>query len=415
MSVASPKNREEFKQYILSKLGAPVLQVNVADEQLDIAINDAFQYWNERSHFLGTERVYLTFPVDTPFVQHFSSYEYQLADQSVGPTVRAPGMVEELEITEPGLRYPIDPSPAQNTEGSDAVELDTNPAGDPIETEAGLDIIIDTAGGSGEGLTVWIGTERTELMGLVKVRPFNAGAGYEVGDIIQIDNPGGNPNAKSAIATVTKVKSISKVFGVSEVRTQNNFITLPDDVVGVNKVFNRGGIGSGFGYDMAGIIPGAAIGPMFLGALLGGQGECNSIGYDIVSYVAMREYLSTLNFLFFPPIQYNFNQRTHRLFIDAKKIVGEGAGRGYICIEAMVKPSPDVFPDVWNDLWVKEYAVALTQVQWGRNLTKYNQVAMPGGITLNGESILREGMDNLKILRDRFSMDWSDPPLDCVG
>ena len=41
MSVASPKNREEFKQYILSKLGAPVLQINVADEQLDIAINDA--------------------------------------------------------------------------------------------------------------------------------------------------------------------------------------------------------------------------------------------------------------------------------------------------------------------------------------------------------------------------------------
>ncbi len=64
MSVASPKNRREFKDYILSKLGHPVLQINVADEQLDIAINDAFQYWNERSHFLGTEHVFLTFPVE---------------------------------------------------------------------------------------------------------------------------------------------------------------------------------------------------------------------------------------------------------------------------------------------------------------------------------------------------------------
>ena len=61
MSIASPQNRIEFRQYVLTKLGAPVLQVNVADEQIDIAIEDAFQYFNERSHFLGTENLYLNF------------------------------------------------------------------------------------------------------------------------------------------------------------------------------------------------------------------------------------------------------------------------------------------------------------------------------------------------------------------
>ena len=49
MSVASPQNRSEFKKYILTRLGDPVLQVNVADEQLDVCINDAFQYLNEQS------------------------------------------------------------------------------------------------------------------------------------------------------------------------------------------------------------------------------------------------------------------------------------------------------------------------------------------------------------------------------
>ena len=147
--------------------------------------------------------------------------------------------------------------------------------------------------------------------------------------------------------------------------------------------------------------------------MLGGQNECANIGYDIVSYVAMREYLATLNFLFFPPIQYNFNQRTHKLYIDANSL-GRRSG-GYICVEAMVKPNPDIFPDVFNDLWLKEYAVALVQLAWGRNLTKYNQVNLPGGITLNGQQIYEQAMTDIKLLRERFSMDWQDPPLDLVG
>jgi hypothetical protein len=247
-------------------------------------------------------------------------------------------------------------------------------------------------------------------MGLVKVQPYNAGYGYEVGDIITISGTNGG---KQAIATVTKVKTESQVFGVENVREQNNFITLPDSVVGVNKVFHRTGFGMAGGGMIGGMIPGAAVGPMFLGSLFGGDAECNSIGYDIVSYVAMREYLATLNFLFFPPINYSFNQRTHRLFVDTQRLTSEGGG--FILLECMVKPSPDVFPDVWNDMWLKEYAVALVQLAWGRNLTKYNQVQMPGGITLNGEAIKQEAMENIKILRDRFSMDWADPPLDLVG
>jgi hypothetical protein len=385
MSVASPKNRQEFKEYILSKLGAPVLQVNVADEQLDIAINDAFQYWNERSHFNGTERIYLTWPCNSAFIEHFTSFENNLTEQGPGPVINKAGMVDELTLTTAGTKYSYVPEPAQ-----------------PVTNVSGGDL--------GSGLTVWMGEGRTTDGGLTTVRPMNAGSGYQVGDVVSIS---GTDGGTAATATVAKIKTESKLFGVQDVRQQNNFITLPDDVVGITKVFHRGGFGMAGG-GMGGMIPGAAIGPMFLGSMFGGDAECNSIGYDIVTYVAMREYMATLNFLFFPPIQYDFNQRTHRLFIDAKRIVAEGGG-GYICVEAMVKPSPDIFPDVWNDLWLKEYATALTQLAWGRNLTKYNNVQMPGGITLNGEKIYNQAMDDIKILRERFSMDWADPPLDLVG
>lgn len=56
--MAKPASREELKQYCLRKLGAPVLEINVDDDQLEDLIDDALQYFNER-HFDGMEKMYL--------------------------------------------------------------------------------------------------------------------------------------------------------------------------------------------------------------------------------------------------------------------------------------------------------------------------------------------------------------------
>ena len=80
-----------------------------------------------------------------------------------------------------------------------------------------------------------------------------------------------------------------------------------------------------------------------------------------------------------------------------------------------MKPSPDVYPDLYNDLWLKEYAVALVKAQWGRNLTKFNQVQFPGGITMNGDAILQMAREDIAQIKERFAMDWADPCLDEVG
>ena len=63
----------------------------------------------------------------------------------------------------------------------------------------------------------------------------------------------------------------------------------------------------------------------------------------------------------------------------------------------------------------KAIHTALVKAQWGRNLTKYNQVQLPGGIVLNGQQILQDAQTELKEIKDRFAMDWADPPLDLVG
>ena len=56
--MAKPASREQLKQYCLRKLGAPVLEINVDDDQLEDLIDDALQYFNER-HFDGMEKMYL--------------------------------------------------------------------------------------------------------------------------------------------------------------------------------------------------------------------------------------------------------------------------------------------------------------------------------------------------------------------
>ena len=56
--MAKPTSKAELKDYCLRQLGAPVLEINVADEQIDDLLDDAVQLFNER-HFDGVERMYM--------------------------------------------------------------------------------------------------------------------------------------------------------------------------------------------------------------------------------------------------------------------------------------------------------------------------------------------------------------------
>lgn len=51
-------SREQLKEYCLRSLGAPVIQVNVDDEQLEDRIDEALDFWN-MYHYDGVEKVYL--------------------------------------------------------------------------------------------------------------------------------------------------------------------------------------------------------------------------------------------------------------------------------------------------------------------------------------------------------------------
>jgi hypothetical protein len=51
------RTRAQFKDYCLRKLGFPVIDINVDDDQVEDRIDDALQYWHDY-HFDGLQKVY---------------------------------------------------------------------------------------------------------------------------------------------------------------------------------------------------------------------------------------------------------------------------------------------------------------------------------------------------------------------
>ena len=60
--MSQPSTRSELKQYALRQLGAPVLEINLADEQCEDIMDDAIQFFQER-HFDGVSPTYLKYKI----------------------------------------------------------------------------------------------------------------------------------------------------------------------------------------------------------------------------------------------------------------------------------------------------------------------------------------------------------------
>ncbi len=60
--MAQPSTRQGLIDYCLRQLGAPVLEINVAEEQIEDLVDDAIQFFQER-HFDGVQQTYLKYRI----------------------------------------------------------------------------------------------------------------------------------------------------------------------------------------------------------------------------------------------------------------------------------------------------------------------------------------------------------------
>jgi hypothetical protein len=89
---------------------------------------------------------------------------------------------------------------------------------------------------------------------------------------------------------------------------------------------------------------------------------------------------------------YRFNRLQGRLHLDINWVEDITVGQ-YILVEAYRALDPATFTRMWGEPWLKHYTTALFKKQWGTNLKKFQGLQLPGGVTIDGDSIYKEGRE----------------------
>ena len=87
----------------------------------------------------------------------------------------------------------------------------------------------------------------------------------------------------------------------------------------------------------------------------------------------------------------------------------------YIIVEAYEVVDPDVYTDAWGDRWLQEYCSEKIKYQWGTNLSKFNGMQLPGGVTFNGQNIKQEADAAIQQLEKEMISSYSLPVMDMIG
>ena len=277
--MSKPNSRATLKDYCLRRLGYPVLEINVDDDQIDDLTDDAIQYFQER-HFDGIERVFL-------------KHKLTAADITTAKTT------------------------ATTTSATTGIS---------------------------NGIT-------------------------------------SSGNSDSFLET-------------------NNYLKLPDHVIGVEKVFkmDQNTISSGLFNIKYQIFLNDLY---YYGAL------------DLMNYAMTKTYLEDLSRIITPDTQIRFNKKQHNLYMDIDW--NQISADTFIILDCYRLVDPGTATDVYNDFWLKRYLTALIKKQWGQNLIKFQGVMLPGGIQLNGRQIYDDAVKEIEEIEYSLKTEYELPPLDLIG
>jgi hypothetical protein len=313
-------SREQLKEYALRALGAPVLEINVDEDQLEDRLDEALEYWRQY-HSDGVEQIYM---------------KHQ---------IRA----SEMTLTT---------SVAQNFALAEVVRGSTSGATAEVVRE----------------------TTRFSTGTLLLVKKV-------VGTFVAGETITGSASATTAVLGTTPITL--REYDLK-------YIQIPDLVYGVTKVLSIGQASSSKNiFDLQ------------------YQLRLNDL-YDLTStsiiyYKTVMGQLALLDLELNGHQLFRFNRRMSRLYLDlnweSDVILGD-----YIIAQGYRALDPAEFSKVWNESWLKHYVIALFKKQWATNLKKFSGIQLPGGVTLDGDKLYDEAVNEIKELED--SLATKSAPLD---
>lgn len=92
--MALPTNRAEFKENCLRRLGKPVIEINVDDDQLEDRIDEALEHWRQY-HWDGVEQIYMKQKISATEIVLTTAVaaNFQIGEIITGATTGAKAMV----------------------------------------------------------------------------------------------------------------------------------------------------------------------------------------------------------------------------------------------------------------------------------------------------------------------------------
>ena len=130
---------------------------------------------------------------------------------------------------------------------------------------------------------------------------------------------------------------------------------------------------------------------------------------SIIHYDMTLRHLDLLDHILTGERPIRFNQHKNRLYIDMDWANDVDAG-DFLIIECYRKLDGSTFTDLFDDIFLKKYLIQLIKKQWGTNLSKFQGVAMLGGVQMNGEQIYSQAQEEINKLEEQIQLSYELPP-----
>jgi hypothetical protein len=140
----------------------------------------------------------------------------------------------------------------------------------------------------------------------------------------------------------------------------------------------------------------------------------NTYSDSMIAYDFTRRHMQMLQDILTPEKSMQFSRVTNKLYINMNWDTHASVGQ-YMVFECFSILDPNKYGEIYNDRILKQYVTAKIKEQWGRNLSKFDGVALPGGITLNGNKILGEARDEIRQLEEEIQLKYEEPPIFFIG
>jgi hypothetical protein len=127
--------------------------------------------------------------------------------------------------------------------------------------------------------------------------------------------------------------------------------------------------------------------------------------YDMVSVEVYRQRMQLIDDMYKTTVLFEFNSMSKRLTFPETP-----SGTGTRILKILQKSDAHLTNQTVDSLWLKKYATALTRIQWGVNLSKYEGAQLPGGVSINAAGILQKGEDDKEKLLIELDDKYTEPP-----